>query len=444
MPDASFFDRAYNDFDPLKPVSFENQPEWYVDMSAARGTIDPTAQMARQIRRQTDRAPRLLLLGHPGCGKSTELGRLRNLLEQSGWRCAIAETDRDLVREDLDLVEVMLLVIEEVGAELIKCELKLPDDLLKRLDEWFDKVTVVRELKKSAAAGLSSAADGEGQAPGLMGTVFQTILGGLRAEFRVSAERREEVRSEVRKSLRDFTSLAGEVIGAAIEALQTNDFSGLVVLVDGIEKASTNADGRERAVKLLLDHSESWAQLKCPLVMTAPLDLLSERTRLQNHYDDHFLLPAVPVAPRPSTVPDAETPGYVTRGREQLRKLVDRRAPVAQLFEDERDFSRLVERSGGSIRDLFRLLRTALNLTEDGHKVTSRAVDDAWRQHVYALTVTLQPEERQPLRALISDPGDLHYDAVGIGLLQRELVLPYMNGGRWFGVHPALVDLLTS
>ena len=67
-------------------------------------------------------------------------------------------------------------------------------------------------------------------------------------------------------------------------------------------------------------------------------------------------------------------------------------------------------------------------------------VDQAWRLHALQVDVILQPDDEEPLRRLASDPEALSYDDVGIGLLRRELVLPYVNGGKWFGIHPAVAS----
>ena len=85
MPDAEILDRIWNDIDPRLPVPADDPKRWYADLSAGRGARDFAQRLALAIRR-SQRPVRLAILGHMGSGKSTELGRLKHLLETDGVR----------------------------------------------------------------------------------------------------------------------------------------------------------------------------------------------------------------------------------------------------------------------------------------------------------------------------------------------------------------------
>jgi hypothetical protein len=276
-----------------------------------------------------------------------------------------------------------------------------------------------------------------------MQRVFGGALADLVAEVRVSESRRVELREKVRARLRDFVDLVAEVVGKATEVLQLHDLRGLVLLVDGLEKANLGPEGGRRVAELLFEQSESWARLAVPLVLTAPLELLSESTRIANHFDEFHLIPAIPVRGRPDRGDDS-TGAYVLAGRAALRRLIERRVPTAQLFADPHCVELLIDRSGGSIRDLFRLIRGSIDHTEEDGPISREAVDRAWRHHTLQVEVMLQPQDIEQLRMVEQPPGELLYDAAGLRLLRREMALPYVNGGRWFGVHPALRPRLSG
>lgn len=432
MADTSYLDRIWNAFDPLRPLPPDDPHHWYEDLHSVRGPANVTQQIVRQIALQSDRPFRVLLLGHAGCGKSTELGRVRRELANRGYLAVLAEVDRELDREDLELPEVQILLLERIGAALSEHGLTLPADLLRRVEDWFKEEEHTTEHRTEASATLDVGA--------LMQRVFGSVLAIFKADLKVSEQRRSVVRDKVKRRLREFIDLVVEVVAEAQGKLQLEGWRGLVLVVDGLEKSSRLHDGRDRAAKLLLDYSEQWAQLPAPLVLTAPLNLLSEQTRIQNHYDAFHLLPAIPVAPRPDRPDDTAT--YAGEARHLLRTLVERRADLSRVFADPDDIDPLIERSGGSIRDLFRLIRAAIVQAPEGGPVDRAAVERAWRQHALQVSVVLQPDDDEPLRQLEKEPEKLAYDKRGIALLQRELVLPYLNGGRWFAIHPAIRDTL--
>lgn len=430
-------DLAWKQFDPLRPVPQDDPDGWYQDLSEVRAVGDFGRQIARRIERQADRPQRLLVLGHRGCGKSTELGRLCQRLEQSGFRCAVVRTDEHLDVNDLDLIEIQVLLVEQLGRLLGDLKLELPEALLTRLRAWFTEEEVTREVKRSASADLGAGAGGE--APSLMGLVFSKLIPQFKANLRLSAEHRATFREKVRKQLRDFVGVVSDVVREAKGRLQVADFKGLVLIVDGVEKAAQSADGRQRVSRILLEQAEQWNQLDAPLVLTGPLDLFTENIRLQNLYDAFFLMPAVPVAPRPGH--EADTAAYANAGRGLLRALIDRRTPAADIFEDEASIEVLIQASGGSIRDLFRLLRNAIDSAED-RLIGAKDVQHALKLQRLSFEPAVLLSDREPLQRLAADPVAFDHSKVGVSLLQRELVIPYSNGGTWFALHPAVRRLV--
>jgi hypothetical protein len=57
----------------------------YVELSSCRGGENIVEDLARQIIWTTEGYLKLLLTGHRGCGKTTELYRLKSGLEEAGY-----------------------------------------------------------------------------------------------------------------------------------------------------------------------------------------------------------------------------------------------------------------------------------------------------------------------------------------------------------------------
>lgn len=142
-------DQAWTRLDPLKPVPPDDPNNWYVDLSEVRGPVSVVQQLARTIRRQANRPQRVLILGHSGCGKSTELRRLLRRLEGDGYRCVLLDVDQELNREDLDIIEMQVLLVEQVGRLLQGLGLQSSDEILQRLREWFSEEEIVTQSEQS-------------------------------------------------------------------------------------------------------------------------------------------------------------------------------------------------------------------------------------------------------------------------------------------------------
>ena len=422
-------DQAWKRLAPLKPVPPDDPNGWYVDLSDVRGPVSAVEQLVRTIRRQADRPQRVLILGHSGCGKSTELRRLQRRLEDEGYRCVLLDVDQELNREDLDIVEMQVLLVEQVGRLLQDVGLKSSDEILQRLREWFSEEEIVTQSERSRGATTNTGT-------ALMQQVFGDLLPSVKAEFRVNESQRRTFREKVRRRLRDFVELTRELVAEANGLLQQNDFRGLVILIDGVEKAALSSDGLSRVKRILIEQVEQWALLPVTQVFSAPLQLLAENTRLQSHYDKFYLIPSVPIADRPDHSSETQ-PDFVRAGREGLTRLVSRRIDRSVIFKDEDVFAMLLDQSGGSVRDLFGLIREAIDAAGD-QPISREDAERAVRVHQIQMELAVQPEDVAPLRALVEDAEALHYDGTGIRLLQKELALHYINGGSWFGVHPAI------
>jgi energy-coupling factor transporter ATP-binding protein EcfA2 len=422
----TYLDLAWERFDPLVPIPAEDSHDWYVNLDAARGPDALVPQVVRRISRGTESSSRVLVLGHRGAGKSTELQRIRGALEREGFRCAVVQTDRDLDRKDVDIVEVQVLLVDEVSKVLHERSLEPSPALMSRLRGWFVEEVIETTKSSSASAGWG------------LGELLNQSLPNLKADLKVNVERRKILREKVSHNLREFVDVVSELVGEANGLLQVDDCKGLVLLIDGLEKAADTAEGLKRVATMLFDQSEQWGSLPAPLVITAPLGLLTESDRIDNHFDKFYLVPSVPVAPRPDH-PDA-TQEYVVTGRRLLRKVVSKRLDIDKAFANPADLDRLIDQSGGGLRDLFRLIRDAIDAAPPEGPISTQAVTQALRSNRLQRELIVQPKDLEPLRSLLQDAESLHYDAEGIRLLQTELALHYVNGGNWFGVHPAVLE----
>lgn len=438
-------DNAWRVLDPFEAVPKDDPHHWYEDLAEVRGIGNFTSKLTRSISRQADRPQRVLIMGHRGCGKSTEIGRLSQKLEGSGFRCAHVQVDRKLDKEDLDIVDIQVLLVETVGGLMEGLGYELPQELQQRIGQWFFDEEKLVELTRDAQAELQAGSS----APSAMAVLFKKLLPKFRVSLALSRKERQITREKVDKALPQFVGMVADLVKEAKGVLQDNDFQGLVILIDGVEKAVQSVEGRARVSKILIEQSEQWGQLDVPLVFTGPLELFTEETRLQNHFDDHFLMPAIAVEARPTPLGSDDRPNleniqqqsaaYAQKGRSALRSIVERRVMIDRVFEDPEDLDHLIRASAGSIRDLFRLLRDAIDHAGDKPLRYPDVQDAIKQQRLHMLPVLLR-DDLALLRRVMDDPADFDHGKNNLSLLHRELVIPYSNGGVWFAVHPAVRD----
>ena len=114
MADLQTFYRATN---PSKTLAVDNEEDrkYYIDFSSVRG-----GQIIEKLRKKiaifSPNQPTCeLFTGHIGCGKSTELLRLKLDLERSGFHVVYFESDQDLEMSDVDISDILLAIARRVS-----------------------------------------------------------------------------------------------------------------------------------------------------------------------------------------------------------------------------------------------------------------------------------------------------------------------------------------
>jgi thymidylate kinase len=69
--------------------------------------------------------------GHIGCGKSTELQRLKAELEEQGFRLVYFESSQVMDMADVDITDILLAIARQVSESLEAIQIELQRDLRK-------------------------------------------------------------------------------------------------------------------------------------------------------------------------------------------------------------------------------------------------------------------------------------------------------------------------
>jgi hypothetical protein len=109
------------------PLDFGNDEarKYYIDFSSVRGG-NIIRELGRTITRLSPDKPTCqLFTGHIGCGKSTELQRLKAELEQQGFHGVYFESSQVLEMADVDVTDILLAIARSVSESLEAVQIKL-------------------------------------------------------------------------------------------------------------------------------------------------------------------------------------------------------------------------------------------------------------------------------------------------------------------------------
>lgn len=364
-----------------------------------------------------------LFTGQRGSGKSTELLRLKYLLEQNTEElCKVYYLDMEQWLNTSRELELGAFMVAVVAAWVEQA------NPMSALRTWPQRFLEFLNRTKVTAEKISLGADLQA-AKTTVTLALQTDDSFLaQVATQVQANRNAFVR-ELHQFVQDFSR---ELCHGGEKC---------VLLIDSLEKLTGVADKAELVYESVLTlFSQQSEALKLPLVHVvysiAPY-VLNQNRQLPALLGGAIAvqLPSVHVFKRNSYLEDS--------GVDQIMQLLGKRCPDWREFFDEQDVRAIARDCGGDLRDFLRGLQVCLTGLNDEKP---RAVAEDWdyaRSQIKPNTAIDIKHMRWMARLDESHSAELA-DPITPLVLERYLstkhVLAYLNGDTWYGLHPLIRD----
>ena len=404
--------------------------QYYIDFSAVRGGRIIEA-LGRTITRLSPDEPTCqLFTGHIGCGKSTELFRLKAQLEQQQFHVVYFESSKDLDMADVDVTDILLSIAKAVSESLEAIGIHLkPRYFAKLFTDIKDFLQTPIELSSEAELSVG--------------------IAKITAKTKDSPQLRDQLRQHLEPRTKGILdAINEEILGQGIEELKLRGKKGLVVIVDNLDRVDPRPmpSGRSQSEYLFIDRGSQLRGLKCHVVYTLPLALMfsNEYETLKNRLGAGVapkVLPMVPVKLRDGR----DSP----KGMVLLRQLVLARAfpnvnaearlnLIPEVFDHPETLDRLCRISGGHVRSLLGLLYNCLQ--QEDPPFSRSCLESVIKGCRDDLSLAVDEQEWEMLSQVVQQQivkGERECQV----LLRSGFVYEYRDEeGRWFGINPALAE----
>ncbi len=421
---AQSVDDAYHACHP--DLALEAGDPRYVRLTPARGEFELSTTITNNISRTPPGCfHQQLVTGHRGCGKSTELKQLQARLREKKYFAVYIDAEALLDLGDLTYLDVLVALIQELEEALRGEKIHIAKKLRQELDEWFADVILTEEQRRDVEHSLQADFGVGPQVPALA-----RMLAAVTGQIRSGSSRRVEIRRRLEQNLRVFVQRLNNLVDDARTRLVQKDWKDLVFIVDGLEKMhyAPLPDGQSTHSALFVAHAEQLKAIRSHVIYTVPISLVFNANLGDAFPDPTLVIPMVKL-----TKSDGKTP--YDPGRRVLFEVVARRVDVARVFESPDLIWQLIENSGGSVRDLMRLVRLACYGATDCIRAehVRRAVQELSREY----DRLVQDSDLERL-VFVARERRVPGDEVSARLLHLRLVLEYQNDERWADLHPAV------
>lgn len=342
--------QLFQTFNPSTKLDFADpqQRKYYIDFSSVR-----SGNLIRELMRpiiHSDQPTCQLFTGHIGCGKSTELLRLKAELENQDFHVVFFDSTDYLDMGDIDITDILILITRKIAESLDEIHIDIRP-------KYFEKL--FREIKDFLKTEIELSAQAK----------FKLGLATITAKTKDSSKLRSKLRDYLEPRTDNIIdSINSEVLQPATAKLRQTGKNGLAVIVDSLERIDNTPkpSGRNQPEYIFIDRGEQLKRLNCHLVYTIPLALTfsNEAAMLSNRFGvKPGVLTMIPVY--------SQDLSPCEKGIALLRQMVmakpfpdsepaDRLNKIGELFENPGMLDRLCKISGGHVRNLLGFLFSCL------------------------------------------------------------------------------------
>ncbi|RLT35952.1 MAG: hypothetical protein DWI57_15230, partial [Chloroflexi bacterium] len=408
---ATTIAQVLNNFNPRMPLSGQNLRLWFVPRASS-----PRRRLEIQLRQQ--RQPlKILLVGHRGSGKTTELNKLAGEMTEH-FETVGFDVLNITGRSTLGYEDLMLSLSTQVTRYAIEKGLigrPLSDPLQEgwqRLSDWWRQVVAGLEIGRRSGEVETFAS-------------LNTLLGEIEIGVTQSAFTRDQINQQLDRQMPELVRHLNWVIDEANRHLHPRR---LLLIVEGLDKVDLAA-----ARSVFRDHAPTITSLNAAMIYTFPLALRYSEdylTVLRHFHQDYYLHNLA--LRHADGSDDAE-------GVQTLRQIVRQRLRESLIAADA--LEQIVFASGGIPLDLVKLVSGAalyaLERDEAAEAIVLSDAQNAIKDLRRELAANLSMAEWQLLRQRHTDRRLSNETAIQ-QLLYKGALIEYSNDIQWCDVHPAL------
>ena len=410
------------------PLKIEELGQFYYDktMSVRTGDayISPIEDIYEACKVPSEQNT-FLLLGHKGCGKSTELNDMASRLAKEGYEIHMVQCGADLDLNNPLYADLLILMGEALVTIADRTGCRLDTDTIETVENfWQEEAEEIGTLTDGSSVELESGVSSE--SPEILSGLLH-LFAGIKSDLRYSEENRTCYRNRIAKRSSEWIFAMEKIADAITETL---DGRQPILIFEDLDKLNP-----QDAWDVFYRHAATLAGVSFPVIYTFPISLSYRPDFAALEW--YFTWKTLPMIKQENSDGTPCEAGYET-----IRKIIFMRASSA-LFEEEA-VTLLIQKTGGSLRDLFMVLNAGAQRANRrrSERVEQEDVQKALEQLKTSLTRRIE-RRHYPFLAEIyrGNRERIEDQKMLLEMLQANTVLEY-NGKRWHNVHPLVADFL--
>lgn len=409
----------------VNPLTGPGLDRYYVDLAPVRKTEAIEGVNTVLDFQEPGEFCTILFTGHRGCGKSTELQRIRRQWEQD-YRVIYLETNEETDINDAEYTDFYLIVIKQVELELRRMGLSFDPGLQKSFEDWFKEIT--EEDERTVESSVNVAAEAS---LGIEAPFLAKLMVKLLAQIKGADKRKTVIRQTLQRDISRLKTDVNQLLQDAYHQVKAYYPKGFLVIFDNLDRVPPHVGDH-----LFFDYAAQLQELNCTIIYTVPISVLCSSKNIVNSFGEPHIVSMVNIYQLDRDRCDL---GYADAGLTQVATIIERRIDTDLLFESYEQVLDLAKASGGHVRQLMQMVRNACQTasTRRHAKIQAEDVEYAVKQQQFNFE-RFVPDHHYPLLAQVCLTKNITKNEAGQLMLFNTSVLEYNGLDRWNYPNPLI------
>lgn len=424
MKYANQISEVLNVFSP-EPLKIEQMEEFYCSDTMEYRMSDKYCSPMEDIFDICQEAAghhAFLLLGHRGCGKSTELNKMSEKFMERGYQVKTITCSLDLDLVNIVYSDLFILMGEALLKIADESECVIEKDILKEIVNFWDEGTEIKSFQKIETTCVEGGASAK--TPGILENILKIFV-KIKADLKYNEETRKEYRKKISLRSSEWIRLLGLV---SEEITRKSEGKRPIIIFEDLDKLNP-----EDAWEVFYNYAAILSGMSFPVIYTFPI-ALSYDARF-SAMESYFITKTLPMIKIETIDGQPFSDGIAV-----IREIVEKRADL-NLFETD-VLECLIQYTGGSLRDLFYAINTSAKRADrrNSETISMEDAERALEELKTSLTRRIEKKDYDFLLNICKGNKELIEDKKNLlKMLQASVVLEY-NGKRWHNVHPLIAQ----
>jgi len=407
---------------PLKGADLDEKTGLYVDTIVAR-TGDPTkSPIVDLFEACTGNSANFihLLLGHRGCGKSTEINKLEIKFRKEGFAVRKIDCRTETNIANLTVQDILILISNALIDICNEKGIDIKENDVEILDSFFASIEKQEVIGKGASVEINA-----GIGAGLQKII--KLIAEVKSQIKNTSDEMITIRDKITKRFSEWN----DCIDNIIEKIKEKDSQKYpIIIFENFDKIVPTDNAIEIFKNGYLENINTY------IIYTFPISLSYDaRFRTITQYAFPHIFPMIDVKTQDGKKNDT--------GCNTIKKIIEKRAELSLFEEDAIDL--LIEKTGGSLRDVFTCVEQAAKYTERRRKdkISIDEVNMVLNDEKSMLSRRIERKDYEVLKEIHETKIKTKIEKKEelLHFLEAHVVLEY-NGDRWHDLHPLIYDFL--